>query len=189
MPCAGTVLRVLLCPLPLFRSPGQARAVGELLARSCPALSLPPFALPQHSTAVKAEAASWKPEVSRDWGQPQHTTPHTTSHTTHAGGPLVLDRDLGAEFPACILWPKARGLPTPPSRQAGRLGRPTLRSRSCSWTQMATASQTATRSGGQRKSGSHSASAASRRSYCLAAGGRWQMESVLTVPSPKGRQP
>lgn len=140
-------LKVALCgdcasspavPSPTVQKPrpGQGRGRGRkaMLGRSCPVLSFPPFALPQHSTAVKAEAASWKPEVSRDWGQPQHTTPHTTSHTTHAGGPLVLDRDLGAEFPACILWPKARGLPTPPSRQAGRLGRPTLRSRSCSWT-------------------------------------------------------
>ena len=57
-------------------------------------------------------------------------------------------------------------------------------SRSCCCTQMATASQTATRSAGQRKNRSHSASPL----LSIPTASERQMEKVTAVPSPKQRR-
>ena len=100
--------------------------------------ALPPSALQKRGPAVRAEAASWNPEACRACDQP-HIRGAVIACMREAHwyltGIVGVNTLLSVEGKSpCVPRPKARGLPSPPSRQVARRRRPTLRSRSCSWT-------------------------------------------------------
>ena len=192
MPCAGPVLQVLPCPLPLFRGAGLGKweRIGKELPNPLPPTAFQTAA--QQSWQKKPHgiqrlpATGISPEI-------HHHLQRAILHLWEAhwyftgtlGGSFLLS---GEEKRHCIAWPRAKGTPQPSKQTSGKRVLTHL-----------VQQEVLLHTDGHRLPDGYSlcgakekqvtASATSRHSYCLRAGVRWQMKRVTAVPGPKQRQP